>query len=447
MRPLNAEPIKEQVFLDDYHRKEMVNYGFEIAPTPIRFGRDFTSDIGHEVDKLHIKNPVIITDENVVKTRAMQEVTQSLLPKAHISYDIFDKATTEPTDKSLKYAIEFARNKKYDCFIAVGGDSVMDTARIVALFASNPQMDLDDLLKHPHGRYVNSENPVYPLISIPTTFSLASESDGGLTFKIADKNTMCTICNEAVKPSLIIADPLNVLSVPKNIAAYGALDLFIHALEAFTLKAYMPHISNMPFVTGADLQSIFRITNSISDIWATETLEIMHKYLRRAVQEPEDVEARSQLLMAATFSGMGFRNPAIRLCHTLSYPIRALGKYEKDNPKVPHGLAVAVMAPVAFMFSAYADPTRHLEASRILGQDLAYNSSPQKIGHGLADILRNYLRLFKIPNGLSELGFKFEDLAKLAELGVENFRTSPSSSKEMDQEILREMYEFAWKIY
>lgn len=135
-------------------------------------------------------------------------------------------------------AIEFARKKHYDCFIAVGGGSVIDTAKAAALYAANPGAELMDFFQKPFGKALIPENPMQTLIAIPTTAGTGSETTGAAIFDLPEKKCKSGIRMRTIKPHLAIVDPLNVLSMPRNVAIYSGFDVLCHALESYTVKPY-----------------------------------------------------------------------------------------------------------------------------------------------------------------------------------------------------------------
>jgi len=151
--------------------------------------------------------------------------------------------------------------------------------------------------------------------------------------------------------------------------------------------------------------SSYQGSNPISDVWSKHALFICEKYLRRSVYNADDVEARSQMHLAAAMAGIGFGNAGVHLCHGLSYSIAGMVKdYEPENfeglgPIVPHGLSVVITSPSVFEFTAAACPERHLEGAALLGADVS-KADPADAGKILGDTLRGYMKDLKIPDGI-----------------------------------------------
>ncbi|CAD5233283.1 unnamed protein product [Bursaphelenchus xylophilus] len=432
-----------------HHDDGGCEYAFEMISSTIRFGRGVTAELAHDVKNLKAKRPLVITDKNVAKTRAFVEVASSL-QRNNVSYDVFDDVLCEPSDASMLKAINFARSSQFDCFIAVGGGSVIDTCKAAALFASNPEADFLDFVQPPFGKGKLPENVMKPLIAVPTTAGTGSETTAVSIFDLPDRECKAGIRLRAIKPLLAVIDPLNVLSMPRNVAIYSGFDVLCHALESYTAK---PYYERQPRPATPMDRPVYQGSNPISDVWVREALRIIRKYFRRSIFDPEDVEARTEMLKASSFAGMGFGNAGVHLCHGLSYPISSQGKrytdpcYAQNHPLIPHGLSVVTTAPADFLFTTDAYPQRHLEAAQLLGADLNDNASPDLIAKKLADEIRGYMKDFGCPNGLKALGFDRGDVDKLADRATGSLKKGGIAPKDPDTDSLAKIYESSLECY
>lgn len=167
------------------------------------------------------------------------------------------------------------------------------------------------------------------------------------------------------------------------------------------------------------------------------------KYLPRAAKDPDDFEAQSEMLLAATLAGVGFGNAGVHLCHGMSYPISGQNPgykhegYVTDNPIIPHGVSVAVSAPAVFKFTGASNPERHLEAAAVFGRDVS-QVKKESAGEVLSECLQEFLvNLGDQPRGLKHLGFEEKHIDDLVEGTMPQQRVlmlAPNLSTEVQQE-------------
>jgi len=233
-----------------------------------------------------------------------------------------------------------------------------------------------------------------------------------------EKRAKTGIAHRNLKPTLGIVDPLNTRTMPSAVHASSGLDVLCHSLESWTA---IPFYERTPRPTNPINRPAYQGANPISDIFSLKALRDTVKYLPRAVKDPEDHEAQSQMLLAATLAGVGFGNAGVHLCHGMSYPISGQNPgykhpgYLVDSPIIPHGVSVAVTAPAVFKFTAASNPERHLAAAECFGVDIS-QVKKESAGEVLSEALAKFLEgLGDQPRGLKDLGFKREDIAGLVE--------------------------------
>lgn len=425
-------------------------YAFEMASSNIRFGEGVTSEIGMDAVNLRAKKVIVITDPKIAKLLPAKTVIESL--KRHgVNYTVFDKVQCEPTDKSFKAAIDFSKKYQPDLFIAVGGGSVMDTAKAANLYCCYPEADFLDFVNAPIGKGRPVDKNLLPLIAVPTTAGTGSETTGTSIFDYEPLKTKTGIASRAMKPLLGIVDPLNTRSMPPNVHAASGLDVLCHSLESYTA---IPYYDRTPRPSNPIERPAYQGSNPISDIWSIHALRMTVKYLPRAFKNPDDMDAQKNMLLAATYAGVGFGNAGVHLCHGMSYPISGLNKgyvhpdYEASGGHgiVPHGVSVSVTAPAVFEFTAPACPDRHLEAAAIFGKDIS-NVKQADAGLILADALREFLAELKIPNGLKAFGFSGSDLEALVAGTLPQHRVTKLAPLVAESEALHKMFEKSLNIY
>lgn len=153
-----------------------------------------------------------------------------------------------------------------------------------------------------------------PLIAIPTTAGTGSETTGTAIFDLVSKKAKTGIAHRNLKPTLGICDPLNTRTMPSAVHSSSGLDVLCHSLESWTA---IPYYERIPRPSNPILRPAYQGANPISDIFSLQALRDTVKYLPRAVKDPDDFEAQSKMLLAATLAGVGFGNAGVHLCHGL----------------------------------------------------------------------------------------------------------------------------------
>ncbi|KAI8971568.1 alcohol dehydrogenase [Mycotypha africana] len=429
--------------------KDSTDYAFEMAASNIRFGPGVTSEIGMDLNNIQAKKVAVYTDSTIAKLHPLKAVVESL-EKHRVNYVIYDTCRVEPTDSSFKSAIEFARQHNPDAFVAVGGGSVIDTTKAASLYSAHPEADFLDFVNAPIGKGLPIRKKLNPLIAVPTTAGTGSETTGTAIFDYEPLHTKTGIAHRALKPLLGIVDPLNTRSMPTQVHASSGLDVLCHSLESYTA---LPFNQRSPRPKDPIERPAYQGSNPISDVWSLHALKMVVEYLPRAVKDPEDHEAQSQMLLAATFAGIGFGNAGVHLCHGLSYPISGLNKkykhpgYKVDHAIVPHGVSVALTAPSVFRFTAPACPDRHIDAAAAFGADPAHIKESMA-GEVLAEKLTRFLEDLDLPNGLTALGYDSSYIPKLVEGALPQHRvTKLAPAGEPAREQLASIFENALTLY
>ncbi len=427
---------------------EMANeFAFEMATSAIRFGFGVTREVGMDLAELGARRVLVLTDPTVRRLPPGERVLESLA-NGKICCTVYDRVHVEPTDESFRDAIAFAVAGQYDAFVAVGGGSVIDTAKAVNLYTTYPPGDFLDYVNPPIGKGVPVPGPLKPLMAIPTTAGTGSETTGVAIFDLARMHAKTGIASRRLKPTLGLLDPENTRTLPPMAAASTGLDVLTHAVESYTALPF----TQRPRPELPALRPAYQGSNPISDIWSLEALRMLAKYLFRAVEDPSDDEARANMLLAASYAGVGFGNAGVHLAHGMSYPVSGMVRgyradgYPADRPLIPHGISVVLNAPAVFRFTAPACPERHLRAAEVLGADVS-RARPEDAGKILAERITAFMYRLKVPNGLSAVGYTADDIPALVEGTLPQHRVTKLSPRPVGPEELARLFEDALKAW
>jgi hydroxyacid-oxoacid transhydrogenase len=419
---------------------------FTMDTSSIKYGPGATREVGDEAVRLGCRRVLLVTDERLRDGTAVTTAQESL-NRLGVDYAVFADVRVEPTDASFRAAIDAATAGGFDGFVAVGGGSVIDTAKAANLYSTYPA-DLLTYVNPPVGDGRPVPGPLKPLIAVPTTAGTGSETTGVAIFDLPALKAKTGIAHRALRPSVGIVDPENTRTLPPMVAACSGLDVLSHALESYTALSY----DQRPAPTEVKLRPAYQGSNPISDIWAGQAIRMCARYLVRAVQDPSDDEARSQMMLAAAFAGIGFGNAGVHLPHGMSYPISGLARgfvpagYPDDHAIVPHGMSVILTAPAVFRWTARANPERHLEAARLLGADTE-GAGPGGAGEILASVLIEVMKQTGMPNGLNAVGITEADLDILVEGTIPQHRVTKLSPRPADPEALRALFTASMSIW
>lgn len=411
-----------------HHVNAGCEYAFEMSASGIRFGFGVTGEVGAELVDWGVRHALVFTDPVVRDLQPAATVLASLENNG-IAYTLFDRVRVEPSDASLQEAARFASTVDYDAIVAVGGGSVIDTAKAANLYACWPA-DFLDYVNPPIGKGKPVPGALKPVIAIPTTAGTGSETTGVAIFDYKPLRAKTGISHRRLKPALGLVDPENTRTLPAEVAASSGLDVLCHAIESYTAMPYTERVRPARPI----LRPAYQGSNPFSDIWSMEALRMTAKYLRRAVLSTADDEARAGMMLAAAYAGVGFGNAGVHLPHGMSYPVSGLVRdyraqgYAVDHPLVPHGVSVIVNAPAVFRFTAPSAPERHLRAAEALGADIA-GVNPNAAGEILADRIVRIMQDLGMPNGLRALGYTSSDIPALVDGTLPQHRVTKLSPR------------------
>ena len=419
---------------------------FTIDPPSLTFGPGCLEETGDFARAAGMTRVALMTDPRLAKLEHVSVVKRSLRA-AGLDVACFEEVLVEPTDQSFLEAARFARAGNFDGYVSVGGGSVIDTCKAANLYATHPA-PLLRYVNAPIGKGCAIPGPLMPHIACPTTAGTGSEGTGISIFDFVSAKVKTGIASRHLRPTHALVDPLTTLSLPPLVVACGAFDVLCHALESYTARPYTQRSaperpSHRPMSQGA---------NPWSDMGCREALKLLGRHLVSAVCDASDVEARTELMWAASLAGIAFGNSGVHAPHGMAYAVAGLVRdfrptdYPRHKPMVPHGMSVVLTAPAVFRQTAVTAPERHLEIAALLGADVK-GAADADAGEVLSQRLVQLMRDCGIPNGLAGLGYHPGDLSQLVKGALAQQRLLVNAPCEMSPDRLSSLFEDAMRCW
>jgi len=418
---------------------------FTMEMTPIKFGPGATNEVAYDLKRLGVRHVLIVTDRTIMKL-GLPERVRRLLEEAGINAEIYDAVHVEPTDQSFEAIATFVKGRDYDGFVAVGGGSSIDSAKAANLLSCYPAPVMDYINK-PIGKGIPVPGPLKPLVALPTTAGTGAETTANAIMDVLALKVKTGISHRYLRPSLAIIDPLNTVTLPPMATAYPGFDVLTHALESFTSRPYDTRPRHKP-----EDRPVYIGSNPVSDLWCEKALEYTGRYLRRAVLNGMDVEARTYMALAATYAGIGFGNAGVHVPHAIAYPIAGMVKnfsppdYPNEEPMIPHGLSVVITAPSTFRWTYPVDPERHLRAAQLLGANVKGLTAAEML-EILPRTLLSMMSDTGIPNGLAALGYGESDVSTLIDGTLKQQRLLVNSPRAVGAEELQYVIQHSFEYW
>lgn len=341
-------------------------------------GEGALKDAAQQIQSQGFKQALIVTDPGMTKLGVTGDI-QSLLKEYDISSIVYDGVHPNPTVTNVNSGLEILNSNQCDCVISLGGGSSHDCAKGIALVASNGGKISD------YEGVDVSNKPQLPLISINTTAGTASEMTRFCIITDEVRHVKMAIVDTNVTPILSVNDPKLMAGMPPSLTAATGMDALTHAIEAYVSTAATP----------------------ITDACAIKAIEIIRDYLREAVHNGSNMEAREQMAYAQFMAGMAFNNASLGYVHAMAHQLG--GYYD-----LPHGVCNAVLLPHVQRYNAQVAAPLLKDVAKALGVDVSGLDDKQGADAAIAAICQ-LSKDVNIPAGLKELGAKEEDFDILAD--------------------------------
>jgi alcohol dehydrogenase class IV len=378
-------------------------------PRTILYGQNSFKKVGEETSKLG--NKALIISDRIMQKLGYVEECQHHLTKAGVSTVTYLDIDSEPTDTFVYEALDKLNAESCNVIIGLGGGSCIDTAKAVAVLGTNGGSISD---------YMNSrkiaQKSAVPLIAIPTTAGTGSEVTDATIITDSVHDIKMMIKQPAFMPEAAIVDPVLTLSSPKTITAATGIDALTHAIEAYLSRRAHP------FTDSLALTAIRNIMESI----------------REAYHEPQNIEAKGKMSLAALQAGMAFSNASVCLVHGMSRPIGALFH-------VPHGISNAMLLPAVLEYSLEDCYERLADIGDLIFKEMK-GFTKRETAQKVVDEMKALCLELDIPNlkgwGIKEEPF-LQSLEKMARDAMAS--GSPGNSPRVpDEKELMELYKVCY---
>jgi alcohol dehydrogenase len=367
-------------------------------PTKIHFGYNKIKQLDHLPFK--VKRAFIVTDQGVLNSGLIENVT-NILKDNQISYVIYDEVEPDPSVETVDKAAQVFQQEEGDALIAIGGGSPIDTAKGVRVIASN-----GGSIRDYAGVNLIKQTSNIPLIAIPTTSGTGSEVTIFAVFSDWEENRKVTVTSPLLAPDISIVDPKMTMTAPPKITAASGFDAFSHGAETFVSRASQP----------------------ASDALALSAMSTVSRYLRRAVYNGEDVEARIKMAEASLLAGMAFNQSYLGLTH-------AIGSALSGHAHVSHGVAIGLLLPGVIRYNSISLLDKHVEMARVFREIDPLLPDWEITDQLIEDVtkLRNDIGL---PQRLQQVGVKEEQLEAIAKDSVKSGMWKFNPRQATEEEIL-----------
>lgn len=342
--------------------------------------------IAGEIKRMNVKKALVVTDEVLIEAGIVKEVLD-VLDDAELAYVIFSDVKPNPTVANVNAGYQALQDNDCDYVISIGGGSPQDTAKGIAILATNPG-DLRD-----YEGIGKTANKSLPIVAINTTAGTASEATINYVITDEDRKLKMVIVDPNCLAAVAVNDPNLMVKMPKSLTAATGMDALTHAVEGYT-------------TAGA---------SRFTDLFNLEAIKAISSSLRAAVANGEDVDARDGMAYGQFVTGMGFSNGGLGIVHSMAHQLG--GFYD-----LPHGVCNAILLPYVVAYNADAVGDRLAAVAQAMGVDTAHKSKAE-INELAIEAIKTLSKDVGIPSGLEEIGVKEADFSELADLALADICT------------------------
>ena len=371
-------------------------------PTTMWVGENRINDIAEACNNLGITKPLFVTDNGLAETDIVEN-TLKILKDNQISIELYSNVVGNPTGTNVTEGANYFKKNSCDGVIAFGGGSGLDVGKAIAFMSGQtlPLWDFEDV--GDNWTKANS-NKIAPIIAVPTTAGTGSETGRASVILNEETGVKNIIFHPKFLPSIVILDPVLTVGLPPKITAATGMDALAHNLEAYCAPGYHP----------------------MADGIALEGIRIINEWLLEAVNNGSNIEARLNMLTAASMGSTAFQK-GLGAIHSLSHPVNALNN-------IHHGLSNAIFMPYVLTFN------KDVIEKKII-KICDYLELPDRSFEGFINWVLDLRKKLDMPHKLSEvIDEKDFDLDRLSKMALADPSTG-GNPKKLTEEDMKLMYQ------
>lgn len=399
-------------------------WGFAICGELI-FGNHSVNKVGKVARRLGAKKVLVVTDPGV-RGAGLLEFVEKPLKEVSIPFGVFDRGEPEPSIENVLHCTEFAKQGNYDCFVCLGGGSVIDLGKATSALVTHGQ--------HPNDYFGEGKipGPVKPIIAVTTTSGTGSEVSPAAVLTDVKANLKKGISDNKLRPRVAIVDPLLTVSCPPGVTAATGIDVLAHAIESYMATDY----AYLPLNPGEEDTILYHGSNPLSDCLALRAVELVGRYLRTAVDQGKNIEARVNMAMANITAGMAFSNSGVTAVHAMAYPLGAVSHS-------PHGVVNGLLLPHVMEYNIPVRIQRLAEIAEALGEKTEGISQREAALKAISAV-RELIQDIGLPARMRDIGVKENDIRPMAEATMLVTRLLRSNPRRVSVTSLEEIFKRAF---
>src|SRR6056297_2232343 len=378
-------------------------------PTKLVSGVGSRKKLNELLKELEISKPLIVTDQGIREVGILDKILK-IISKDNFDYQIYDKVSINPDVATVDKGYEFYEDHNCDGIIGLGGGSSIDTAKGIGLLDKHG----GSILEYECGKKP-LEKRIAPLIAIPTTAGTGSEGTMWAVITDHEREVKYNVGGPLIAPQIALVDPKLHISLPAHITAGTGMDALCHAIECYTSHYAQP------------------LTDSV----ALLAIEYCAKFLRRAVANGEDIEARYYMALAATLAGFSYGSESAGAVHAMTQTLGGI------KPDVPHGAAVGSLLAPVMLYNWMGEPEKFKRIAIAMGKNVR-GLTTREAALTAVDAVFDLAEDINIPS-LQKLGVKEEDIEKLA-VAAENDPQTIGNPRDIDREGYEKIYRYTYQL-